>query len=70
MPRETDPSSLCPAGRPVWCAALRLRGASCPGYYDHDKGHVIPFQGRDAFRGKIIHPQQWELESADFQARR
>ena len=39
----------------------------CTGYYEADKGHVIDFPGKGDFQGKIVHPQQWELESEEFQ---
>ena len=29
----------------------------CSGYYNHDAGHTIEFDGQAAFGGKIIHPQ-------------
>eukprot|EP01051_Picozoa_sp_SAG22_P000551 SAG22_NODE_16_length_32723_cov_26.404825_7_plen_580_part_00 len=50
----------------VRCAnggALEARfvvGAS--GYYSHDKGHEVEFEGRQAFKGKIVHPQKWADE--------
>ncbi|MFE1954655.1 flavin-containing monooxygenase [Streptomyces sp. NPDC059524] len=45
-----------PAGRRrVACSYLYLAS----GYYDHDSGHQPEFPGQDAFRGTIVHPQQW-----------
>ncbi|MFZ3561291.1 MULTISPECIES: flavin-containing monooxygenase [unclassified Streptomyces] len=29
------------------------------GYYDHDQGHMPEFRGQEAFRGRIVHPQEW-----------
>ncbi|UYP20156.1 NAD(P)/FAD-dependent oxidoreductase [Rhodococcus sp. Z13] len=32
---------------------------SATGYYDYDEGYTPPFEGRDEFRGRIVHPQFW-----------
>jgi monooxygenase len=32
---------------------------SAAGYYDPDNGYAPRFEGQDAFRGRIIHPQHW-----------
>ncbi len=32
---------------------------SAAGYYDYAGGHIPHFEGRDDFRGRIVHPQQW-----------
>jgi len=39
----------------------------CAGYYNYKQGHTPDFIGRDAFSGKIIHPQFWpnNLDYAD-----
>jgi monooxygenase len=31
----------------------------CAGYYDPDAGYTPVFPGRERFRGRIVHPQQW-----------
>ncbi|MCB1022879.1 MAG: NAD(P)/FAD-dependent oxidoreductase [Acidobacteria bacterium] len=31
----------------------------CTGYYDYDNGYTPDFEGREEFRGKIVHPQKW-----------
>jgi monooxygenase len=31
----------------------------CAGYYNYDDGYTPDFPGRDAFRGRIVHPQHW-----------
>jgi cation diffusion facilitator CzcD-associated flavoprotein CzcO len=31
----------------------------CAGYYDYDEGFTPEFKGRESFRGRVIHPQQW-----------
>jgi cation diffusion facilitator CzcD-associated flavoprotein CzcO len=31
----------------------------CAGYYDYDEGYTPEFAGRDAFKGRIVHPQKW-----------
>ncbi len=32
---------------------------SCTGYYDYATGHDPVFEGRETFRGTIVHPQHW-----------
>ena len=32
---------------------------SCAGYYRYDKGHDPHFEGREDFKGPVIHPQLW-----------
>ena len=36
------------------------------GYYDYDEGFTPHFEGRDRFRGEVVHPQHWpdDLEYA------
>lgn len=41
----------------------------CVGYYDYDQGYTPDFQGRDQFRGQIIHPQFWP-EDLDYNNKR
>jgi monooxygenase len=31
----------------------------CTGYYRYSSGHEVDFAGREAFRGRIVHPQHW-----------
>ena len=31
----------------------------CAGYYDYEEGYTPEFAGRDRFRGRVVHPQQW-----------
>lgn len=31
----------------------------CSGYYNYDQGYTPEFEGRDDFRGEIVHPQKW-----------
>jgi monooxygenase len=31
----------------------------CSGYYSYSRGHEPVFEGRDRFRGEVIHPQAW-----------
>jgi monooxygenase len=31
----------------------------CAGYYDYAEGYTPEFAGRERFRGRIVHPQQW-----------
>ncbi|MEQ1688892.1 MAG: NAD(P)/FAD-dependent oxidoreductase, partial [Sphingopyxis sp.] len=39
------------------------------GYYDHDAGHDPEFEGRENFKGQIIHPQFWP-ENLDYVGKR
>ncbi len=32
---------------------------SCAGYYKYEQGHTPEFEGRNDFKGDIIHPQHW-----------
>ena len=38
----------------------------CTGYYDYESGYTPDFKGMDAFKGQIIHPQQWP-EDLDYE---
>jgi cation diffusion facilitator CzcD-associated flavoprotein CzcO len=31
----------------------------CAGYYDYEQGYTPDFEGVDAFRGRVVHPQKW-----------
>jgi cation diffusion facilitator CzcD-associated flavoprotein CzcO len=31
----------------------------CVGYYDYDAGYTPELEGRDRFKGRIVHPQKW-----------
>jgi monooxygenase len=31
----------------------------CAGYYSYRQGHTPDFEGRERFKGTIVHPQQW-----------
>jgi cation diffusion facilitator CzcD-associated flavoprotein CzcO len=31
----------------------------CSGYYRYDEGYTPDFPGAEAFRGQLVHPQQW-----------
>lgn len=42
---------------------------SCAGYYRYDKGHDPHFEGREDFKGDIIHPQFWP-EGYDYAGKR
>ncbi|MFJ1754778.1 flavin-containing monooxygenase [Kitasatospora sp. NPDC088134] len=35
---------------------------SAGGYYRYDEGHTPHFEGREQFRGTIVHPQHWPAE--------
>ncbi len=42
---------------------------SCAGYYNYDTGYTPEFEGRDDYRGQIIHPQHWP-EDLDYNDKR
>ena len=41
----------------------------CSGYYNYEQGFTPVFEGRDSFRGQIIHPQHWP-ETLDYAGKR
>lgn len=41
----------------------------CSGYYDYDEGYTPHFEGREDFRGRVIHPQHWP-EDLDYAGKR
>lgn len=41
----------------------------CSGYYRYDAGHLPHFEGRENFRGRIVHPQFWP-EGLDYAGQR
>ena len=41
----------------------------CSGYYRYDAGHLPQFDGREDFRGRIVHPQFWP-EGLDYAGQR
>jgi monooxygenase len=41
----------------------------CTGYYRYDEGYLHHFEGRDRFRGSIVHPQHWP-EELDYEGKR
>jgi monooxygenase len=41
----------------------------CTGYYRYDEGYLPEFDGRDRFRGTIVHPQHWP-EELDYDGKR
>jgi monooxygenase len=40
------------------CAWLHM----CAGYYDYAQGYDPPFEGRETFEGRIVHPQFWPAD--------
>ena len=42
---------------------------TCGGYYDYAEGHMPEFAGRDDFKGRIVHPQQWR-DDIDYAGKR
>ncbi len=47
------------------CAFLFM----CTGYYRYDEGYTPHFEGRERFRGEIVHPQHWP-EGLDYTGKR
>jgi monooxygenase len=41
----------------------------CTGYYRYDEGFTPEFEGRERFRGEIVHPQHWP-EDLDYRGKR
>jgi cation diffusion facilitator CzcD-associated flavoprotein CzcO len=41
----------------------------CTGYYRYDEGYTPSFEGRERFRGRIVHPQHWP-EDLDYAGKR
>jgi monooxygenase len=41
----------------------------CSGYYRYDEGFTPGFEGRDRFRGEVVHPQHWP-ENLDYAGKR
>ncbi|MET0614109.1 MAG: NAD(P)/FAD-dependent oxidoreductase [Thermoleophilaceae bacterium] len=41
----------------------------CTGYYSYDEGYLPHFEGRERFRGPIVHPQHWP-EELDYNGKR
>ncbi len=42
---------------------------SCTGYYRYDEGYTPRFEGRESFRGTVVHPQHWP-EDLDYAGKR
>ncbi|HEX7824832.1 MAG TPA: NAD(P)/FAD-dependent oxidoreductase, partial [Mycobacterium sp.] len=42
---------------------------SAAGYYDYDEGYTPHFEGREDFRGEIVHPQHWP-EDLDYSGKK
>jgi monooxygenase len=41
----------------------------CAGYYDYESGYTPELEGRDRFRGRIVHPQHWTSD-IDYEGKR
>lgn len=42
---------------------------ACSGYYNYDEGYTPHFEGRERFRGQIVHPQAWP-EDLDYEGKK
>ncbi|RJT25454.1 NAD(P)/FAD-dependent oxidoreductase [Chakrabartia godavariana] len=54
-------------GKPVTITCNML--LMCSGYYNYDQGYTPDFEGRDAFKGHIVHPQHWP-ENLDYKGKK
>jgi monooxygenase len=61
---ESRDAASCETTR-VTCRFLFM----CSGYYDYEEGYTPEFAGRDRFRGRIVHPQQWTPD-VDYEGKR
>jgi monooxygenase len=41
----------------------------CTGYYRYDEGYLPQFEGRERFRGPVVHPQHWP-DDLDYDGKR
>lgn len=65
--RWTVQAERAPDREPVTFAARFL--FMCSGYYRYDEGFTPQFEGRDTFKGEIVHPQHWP-DSLDYKGKR
>ena len=56
----------CKNGKRYSCSFLFM----CTGYYKYDKGYTPDFEGMSTFRGRVVHPQAWDLETSDYEGKR
>jgi len=63
--RRTDPDTGSGELVTITCGYLFM----CSGYYSYKSGHLPEFEGRDRFRGRIVHPQEWP-EDLDYAGKR
>ena len=56
----------CKNGKCYSCSFLFM----CTGYYKYDKGYTPDFEGMSTFRGRVVHPQAWDLETSDYEGKR
>lgn len=42
---------------------------ACSGYYRYDQGYTPDFPGRDAFKGRVVHPQLW-TDDIDYEGKK
>lgn len=57
---------LADGSKKEYCCNFLL---SCTGYYSYEEGFTPEFEGRDDFKGQVIHPQQWP-EDLDYAGKR
>jgi cation diffusion facilitator CzcD-associated flavoprotein CzcO len=43
---------------------------ACTGYYHHCQGHTPEYEGAGSFKGQLVHPQQWNLRTAEYSGKR
>jgi monooxygenase len=54
-------------GETVWFTCSFL--FACTGYYRYDEGYTPQFEGKERFRGRIVHPQHWPAD-LDYEGKR
>jgi len=42
----------------IRCSMLLM----CAGYYNYEHGYLPEFNGRERFRGEVVHPQKWPVD--------
>ncbi len=60
------------ATRPATGETVRVRCnflLMCSGYFSYEAGYTPDFPGRERFRGRIVHPQEWP-EDLDYRGKR
>ena len=54
----TSTNKATGASNTITCSFLFM----CSGYYSYKKGHTPEFAGRERFKGRVVHPQEWPTD--------